>query len=240
MTDPAYEAICQRIWALYQEVGAEPVQGGGPRNILFPPPRRDGPVAVLLVGISPNQRASVGYVHTYEGLKDLARKFEYVSGGGGPAGLYYDSYYQSLLWFVQRVNKPFGVWWQVERGTHHLLVEFTDAFHIATDGADDLKQFIPPRMLDDPVRRACKEILEMEVVYYEPKVVIGSGRLPSDLLWEICTGNPVGPSPTVAMIPDSRFGCSVHLSGFITSKSMDAYSKARLVRELKEHSPFAG
>jgi hypothetical protein len=32
VTDTAYEAICERIWALYQEVGVEPVQGGGVRT----------------------------------------------------------------------------------------------------------------------------------------------------------------------------------------------------------------
>jgi len=41
------------------------------------------------------------------------------------------------------------------------------------------------------------------------------------------------------VIANSRFGCTVHLSDFLSSKSMGAYSKARPIREMKEHSPFA-
>ena len=44
---------------------------------------------------------------------------------------------------------------------------------------------------------------------------------------------------TDAVIPKSRFGCPVHLSGFLTSKSMDGFSKARLVREIQAHGSFA-
>jgi len=32
MTDSAYEAICQRVWALYQQVGGQADQGDGVRS----------------------------------------------------------------------------------------------------------------------------------------------------------------------------------------------------------------
>ena len=121
-----------------------------------------------------------------------------------------------------------------------MLVEFTDALHVATDpNPNDIARFVSPGVRGGSDRRKlCEVILELELAYYQPKVVIGNGRLPSDLLWEICTGKPVEGSPVECLTRYKPCNSIVHLSGFLTSKSMDAYSKARLLKELKEHSPF--
>lgn len=212
---------------------------GGTRNILFPPPPRGRPIDLLVVGISPYQSAPVAYTHSFDGLTEFARHFQYVSGGNGEQGHYYDPYYQRLLRFVRRVDNRFGVWWEVERGTSELLVEFTDALHIATArGNDDIDDILDGGLSGVSVRSECRQILEMELVLHQPKAVLGNGRFASDLLWELCTGQPLRTAPPDAVIPKSRFGCPVHLSGFLTSKSMDGFSKARLVREIQDHAPF--
>ena len=240
MSDVQYESICQKVWAFYEANQAFALQGNGRRNILFPPPRRSRPVDLLVVGMSPNQAAPINYTHTFEGLKAFAHSFRYVSGGNGGAGQHYDPYYLELLRLFRRVDDRFGAWWEVESGKRQLVVEFTDALHVATEpNTDDIARFVSPGVQGGMDRRKlCKEILELELAYYQPKVVIGNGRLPSDLLWEICTGKPVEGSPVECLIRYKPCNSVVHLSGFLTSKSMDAYSKARLLKELKEHSPF--
>lgn len=240
MTETTYQAICQRVWALYQQVTSRQPSAVSTRNILFPPPPRGRPIDLLIVGISPNQSAPVAYTHSFDGLTQFARHFEYVSGNQGAQGHHYDPYYRRLLEFVRRVDKRFGVWWEVERGTSELLVEFTDALHIATArGNDDIDAMLNGGLPDFCVRSECRQILEMELLLHQPKVVLGNGRFASDLLWELCTGQPLRTAPPDALIPKSRFGCPVHLSGFLTSKSMDGFSKARLVREIREHGSFS-
>jgi hypothetical protein len=240
MSDVQYESICQKVWAFYEANQAFALQGNGRRNILFPPPRRSRPVDLLVVGMSPNQAAPINYTHTFDGLKAFAHSFRYVSEGERSDGEQHDPYYRKLLLLFRRVDEGFGVWWEVESGNRQLLVEFTDALHVATDpNTDDIDRFVSPGVRGGSDRRKlCKNILELELAYYQPKVVIGNGRLPSDLLWEICTGKPVEGSPVECLTRYKPCNSIVHLSGFLTSKSMDAYSKARLLKELKEHSPF--
>lgn len=239
-TETAYAAICQRVWAMYQQTTSRPMMAGGTRNILFPPPPRGRPVDLLIVGISPNQSAPVAYTHSFDGLTAFAEHFEYVSGNGGAHGHHYDPYYRRLLEFVRRVDKRFGVWWEVERGTSERLVEFTDALHIATaSGNDDIDAILDGGLPEGSVRSECRQILEMELLLHRPRAVLGNGRFASDLLWELCTGQPLRTAPPDAVIPKSRFGGPVHLSGFLTSKSMDGFSKARLVREIQAHGSFA-
>ena len=112
-----YHALCERVWAMYQQVTSRPMQAGGTRNLLFPPPPRDRPVDLLVVGISPNQSAPVAYTHSFDDVMQFARHFEYVTGNRGIRGHHYDPYYRRLLEFARRVDKRFGVWWEVERGT---------------------------------------------------------------------------------------------------------------------------
>jgi hypothetical protein len=237
MPDSEYEAICQRIWTLYQQTHTLAVAGNGRRNLLFPPPRRNKPVDLLVVGISPNQAAPVNYTHSFDGLKDFARSFEYVSGGGGVMGQHYDTYYRDILRFLRRADERFGVWWEVENKKCELLLEFTDALHIATQrGNDDIEQFISLRAEGGlERRRACKEILSLELQYYQPKTIIGNGRLASDLLWEICTGQSVTAHPKDCMTRYQPCNSVVHLSGFFTSNSMDAYSRTRLLNDIRRH-----
>ena len=129
---------------------------------------------------------------------------------------------------------------EAERRTSELLVEFTDALHIATaSGNDDIDEILDGGLPDGSVGDECKQILEMELLLHQPRAVLGNGRFASDLLWELCTGQPLRTAPPVAVFPKSRFGCPVHLSGFLTSKSMDGFSKARLVREIQAHGSFA-
>jgi hypothetical protein len=216
------------------------MKNGGTRNVLFPPPLRCRPVDLLIVGISPNQSAPVAYTHSFDGLMEFARQFEYVSGNRGMHGHHYDTYYRRLLDFVRRIDSRFGVWWEVERKTSKLLVEFTDALHIATArGNEDIEDVLFGGQRNGAVREECKGILEMELLLHQPKAIIGNGRLASDILWELCTGQPLRTAPPSSVFPESRFGCPIHLSGFIPSKSMDGFSKARLLREIQDYSTFS-
>jgi hypothetical protein len=75
----------------------------------------------------------------------------------------------------------------------------------------------------------------MQLHYYKPKVVLANGRLPSTLLWEICADRAMPSVPPNALFPATKFGCSVHLSGFIPNGKLDAFSRARLVSEIAGH-----
>jgi hypothetical protein len=237
MSDSSYDNICHKIWALYGQTESHPVGRGGKRNFLLPPPRREKPVTLLIVGISPFQDAvGVRFTHTLEAMKSFAARFEYVPGG--PEGNGYKFYYSDLLNLVRRVDPRLGVWWELLRAKHELLVEFTDALPVATSrGDDDIKQFLNVSDPADPVRTACKELLELQLNYYQPKVVLGNGRLPSTLLWELCAGRVMPIVPPTAFFPKSRFNCSVHLSGFIPNAKLDAFNRARLVAEMLQQWP---
>jgi len=236
---PSYADICDKVWSLWQ------TQGGGlvhdqPRNLLFPPPPRSHSVDLLFVGISPNHFAPIQFGRDRHGVEEFARKFEYVSTPGNQnTGMHYDAYYGELLAFARRIDPRFGAWRQVERNQSALLVEFTDCLHLATIPGDaaDIGQFF--QTYERSVWAACKEILESELLLYQPRVVIGNGRAPSDMLWEICLGQRPGGPPQDSVLLNTRFGCNMHLSGFIGGKQMDGYSRARLVREIQEHSPFS-
>lgn len=239
ISDPSYEAICSEVWALYEKLRQVRTTNGRPRNVLLPPPRRQPRVDVLFVGIAPNQRAEIDFVQNFDRVRDFARKFRYVDGDGATAGSHYQFYYPELMNFIRRVDRRFGVWWEVERGDRKFLVEFTDALHVASEpGKEDIVKLIESQNPECPTRRSCRKILEMELRYYAPRVVIGNGRLPSDLLTEIVTGAHQRGAPSAAFLHSSALDCNVHLSGFITSKSLDGYSKTRLIEEIKTHSEF--
>ena len=74
VTETTYDAICQRVWAMYQQATSRPMMAGGTRNILFPPPPRGRPIDLLIVGISPNQSARVAYTHSFNGLMQFAQR----------------------------------------------------------------------------------------------------------------------------------------------------------------------
>lgn len=239
MSDPAYQLICQRIWQLYERLRLVPTTTRNARNVLFPPPRRRERVDVLIVGITPNQKAALNFCHSFPELQQFAGTFRYTSGALGNPGCHYDPYYGELMKFIRRVDTRFGVWWEVECGDRQFFTEFTDALHIASEpGNDDISRLVDRARLDCPTWSACKEILSLELKYYAPRVVIGNGRLPSDLLWEIITGKRAVGAPTTSILRSNELDCVAHLSGFITSKSMDGYSKARLVEEIRTHARF--
>lgn len=235
---PSYADICDKVWSLCQTQRDNLIRNQ-PRNLLFPPPHRGRRVDLLFVGISPNHFAPIRFGRDRQTIEGFAEEFEYVSTAGiGNAGMHYDAYYGELLAFARRIDLRFGVWKQVERGQSLLLVEFTDCLHLATIPGDaaDIGQFLNNQTPEPSVWAACKEILESELLLYQPRVVIGNGRTPSDMLWEICKGQRPGGPPQDSVLLNTRFGCNVHLSGFITGKQMDGYSRARLVREVRQFS----
>jgi hypothetical protein len=240
-SEDSYRQICDEVWALYQAQIKKDKWRRSSRCVLLPPPPRGRPVDLLFVGISPSHVTGIGFARERPPAELLAREFEYVSGAGpGKPGFSNDLYYAPLLQFAQRLSPGFGVWPQVARGEKSLLVEFTDALHITTDHriADDLLSIMNPQAETDPVCDKCKELLEAELRLYRPRVVICNGRLPSKFLWELCTGRAVDRPVTETMVKETRFGCKVHFSGYLNSKWMDGFSRARLLREITEHTDF--
>ncbi len=241
-TEDSYRKICDEIWTFYQVSLKKDKWRRQARRVLLPPPPRARPIDLLFVGISPSQVAGIGYATERPEAERLAREFEYVSESGkGRVGLSNDSYYGPLLELARRVDERFGVWPQVARGDKSLLVEFTDALHITTDhriGAD-LLTLINPQDEACPGCLKCKEILEAELRLYRPRVVVCNGRLPSKFLWEICTSRNAERPVKESMLSETRFGFKVHFSGYLISKWMDGFSKARLLREIREHTDFS-
>ena len=109
--------------------------------------------------------------------------------------------------------------------------------HITTDHrvADDLLSVMNPTADNDPVCLKCKEILEAELKLYQPRVVICNGRLPSKFLWDICSSRTLERPVKETFLANTRFGCNVHFSGYLNSKWMDGFSRARLLREISEN-----
>jgi hypothetical protein len=199
-------------------------------------------VDLLVVGISPSQIAPVTYGSDRPAAERLARDFEYVNPTGKRgAKLHNHDYYDPLLQFARRLDERFGVWPQVSRGEKSLLVEFTDALHITTDhriGAD-LLGVMNPEAETDPVCLKCKEILAAELAFYQPRVVVCNGRLPSKFVWEICVGHGFERPVTETMLKETKFGGKVHFSGYLNGKWMDGFSRARLLREIAETTDFS-
>jgi hypothetical protein len=240
-TEESYQKICDEVWTFYQASLTKDKWRRHNRRVLLPPPPRDRPVELLFIGISPSQVAGIGYATERPGAERLAREFEYVSESGkGRVGFSNDSYYQPLLELARRVDEGFGVWPQIARGERSLLVEFTDALHITTDHriAADLLALINPQDETCPGCLKCKEILQAELRLYRPRVVVCNGRLPSKFLWEICTGRSVERPVKESFLGETRFGCKVHFSGYLNSKWMDGFSKARLLREIAQQTQF--
>lgn len=236
-----YRQICDEVWGLYQAQVKKDKWRRSSRCVLLPPPARGRPVDLLFVGISPSHVSGIGFARERAGAEVLARDFEYVSSAGsGRTGFSNDMYYAPLLEFARRLSPDFGVWPQVARGEKRLLVEFTDALHITTDHriADDLLSIMNPTAPVCPVCDKCKEILDAELRLHRPRVVIGNGRLPSKFLWELCTGRAVDRPVKETMLKENRFGCKVHFSGYLNSKWMDGFSRARLLREILEQTDF--
>jgi hypothetical protein len=239
-THSAYADICDRVWQLHESQSHLRI-GNRPRNLLLPPPPRGRRVDLLFVGISPNHCAPIAFGHDRQSVERFAREFEYVGEVGNPdPRMYYDRYYGRLLDFARRIDDRFGVWKQVDRGQKTLLVEFTDCLHLATLPRDaaDIGRFFDDRGGESSVWQVCKGILEAELLLYEPRVVIGNGRPPSDMLWEICTGHVADGPAHEPMLLNTRFGCTVHRSGFITGDQMDDDRLARLARQVRAHAAF--
>jgi hypothetical protein len=241
-SDDSYSRICDEVWALYQaELEKEKLQPSK-RKVFLPPPPRGRRVDLLYIGISPSPVARIGYATQRPAAEPLARDFQYVTAAGNRGEAFTnDAFYDPLLQFARRIDPRFGVWPQVQRGEKPLLVEFTDSLHITTDHRipDDLLAVMNPEVETDPVCLKCKEILEAELGLYQPRVVICSGRLPSRFIWDICTGRPLERPVRDTMLKETRFGCPVHFSGYLNSKWIDGFSRARLLREIAEHTDFA-
>jgi hypothetical protein len=241
-SEESYRKICDEVWAMYQAQIKKDKWRRSSRCVFLPPPPRDRPVDLLFMGISPSHVSGIGFARERPAAELLTRDFEYVSGAGmGKPGFSNDLYYASLVEFARRLSPNFGVWPQVARGEKSLLVEFTDALHITTDHriGDDLLSIMNPQADSDPVGEKCKEILDAELRLYRPRVVICNGRLPSKFMWELCTGHGVDRPVKETMVKESRFGCKVHFSGYLNSKWMDGFSRARLLREITEYTDFA-
>lgn len=237
-----YRRICDSIWALYQAQIEKEKPRRTKRKVLLAPPGRGRPVDVLVVGISPSQIAPIAYATERQAAEKLVHDFEYINPSGKKgAKLQNHDYYDPLLQFVRRLNEQFGVWPQVARGEKSLLIEFTDALHVTTDhrvGAD-LLGVMNPESETDPVCLKCKEILAAELAFYQPRVVVCNGRLPSKFVYEICTGKAFERPVVETMLAETRFGCKVHFSGYLQSKWMDDFSRARLLREIAENTDFS-
>ena len=165
-----YIEICNAVWELFESQRQKLIPGGGQRNLLFPPPPRNQSVDLLIVGISPNHNAAIGYSNERNAIERFAHEFEYISGSENSGRrLHYDAYYGKLMELVRRINPDFGVWKEVERGRKRLLVEFTDCLHIATTPGDsnDIWQLFNRRRMNCRVWAACKEILEREFIVYD-------------------------------------------------------------------------
>ena len=241
-SEESYRRICDQVWALYQAQLEKEKPRRSKRKVFLPPPPRGRRVDLLYVGISPSPVARIGYATQRSAAERLARDFEYITAAGsrGPA-FANDLFYDPLLQFARRIDARFGVWPQVARGEKPLLVEFTDALHITTDHriADDLLAVMDPAADNDPVCLKCKEILEAELTLHQPRVVICSGRLPSRFVWDICTGRTLERPVKETMLKETRFGCRVHFSGYLNSKWIDGFSRARLLREITENTDFS-
>jgi len=240
-SDEDYRRISDQVWALYQAQIEKEKPRRSKRKVQLPPPARGRPVDLLVVGISPSQIAPVGYAAERQAAERLAREFEYVNATGKRGSkLHNHDYYEPLLEFARRIDERFGVWPQVARGEKSLLVEFTDALHVTTDhrvGAD-LLGVMNPESETDPVCLKCKEILAAELALYQPKVVVCNGRLPSKFVWEICVGRGFERPVTETMLKETKFGGKVHFSGYLNGKWMDGFSRARLLREIRENTVF--
>jgi hypothetical protein len=240
-SDDSYGQICNKVWSLYQAQLEKEKRRGVKRHVLLPPPRRGKPVDLLVVGISPSPATPIGFAGAREAAERLTRDFLYVTAAGDTKGkLSNDAYYDPMLQFVQRLDGRFGVWPQVAKGEKGLLVEFTDALHITTDhrAADDMLAVMNPQADNDPVCAQCKEILEAELSYYRPKVILCNGRLPSKFVWEICTGKSFTRPVSETMLKETKFGCPAHFSGYLTNKLLDGFSRARLLREIAQTTKF--
>ena len=240
-SEDSYRRICDQVWALYQAQLEKEKLRRSKRKVFLPPPPRGRRVDLLYVGISPSPVTRIGYATQRPAAERLSRDFEYVTAAGsrGPS-FANDLFYDPLLQFARRIDPRFGVWPQVDRGEKELFVEFTDALHIATDHriADDLLAVMNPEVENCPVCLKCKEILEAELVLYQPRVVICSGRLPSRFVWDICTGRTLERPVKETMLKETRFGCKVHFSGYLNSTWIDGFSRARLLREITENTDF--
>lgn len=240
-TEVSYRRICDEVWSLYLAQVEKEKPRRSKRKVFLPPPPRAKPIDLMFVGISPSQASRVGFQAQRQAAEQFAVDFEYLKAAGRRGPEYSnDLYYGPLMEFALRLSDRFGVWPQVARGEKSLLVEFTDALHITTDHriADDLLAVMNPQADNCPVCAKCKEILAAELSLYRPRVVVCNGRLPSKFVWEICTGRSFKRPVEDTMLKETPFGGPAHFSGYLISKWMDGFSRARLLREIREHTKF--
>jgi hypothetical protein len=231
-----YSEICDAVWSLHESQHHNQIGNGQQRNLLFPPAPRGQQVDLLIVGISPNNDAPIRYSRDRPSIERFAHDFEYVSEAGcKDRQMFYDPYYGKLLNFVRCIHPQFGVWKQLELGQKKLLVEFTDCLHIATKPGDrnDIWRIFKGPTDDCPVWRRCKEILKAEILLYRPKVLIGNGRTPSEMLRQIAEVRSGGTGCAGFVHLNTEFGCNFHFSGFITRQETNSPERERLVNEIK-------
>jgi hypothetical protein len=246
-----WQSILSKVWEQYLQLREIPTPNRRPRNCLFPSPWRGRNVDILVVGMSPNNNAQIGYGDSKESATRFAQEFEFVrpmiwhelnqafvnERRQIDSKLYYDTYYFPLLKLIRLVNPRFGVWTHLRENQSFPLVEFTDFLHSATEpGRKDFHQVVnlcdPKR---DPVWLKCVEILRQEIELYKPHAVLCNGRVASDAFHFIFTDYLMGFNPPVSHFCYSpKLGCSAHFIEFYNEERMDGFSQRRVASELRD------
>jgi hypothetical protein len=194
---------------------------------------------LLIVGQSPNHNDVPYTLHSKQEAWHDATHYEFLRRG--PESLrdkQYHPYYGKLVAFVRQFDVRLGVWWEVEQSGEKLLVEFCDALPLATiPRTKDFEKVCKQKDQTCPVRAECKAILQDVVQYYQPRVVLGNGWLPSSLLKELNVDQADPNTSTPTFISRLNPKMQIHLSGFMLN-GMDEFSQARLLQEMKCHWPF--
>jgi hypothetical protein len=231
-----YDEICNEIWHFYQSQKARLTDYVSP---WLPPPlnRCDSAIQFLFVGLSPKRLKRYSYAATMEEAKTQTERYKYVSAGGrNDIHFNYDTYYKPLLKIATDLNSDFGVWHQVKAGAKKLLVEFTDFCHLPTASHIALQASIEN---NPEIRSHCRKIMERELKFYKPQIVVANGVDTSIDLWEMHHGRKFS-TDNLKPVITSFLGienCNVHLSGFIAgARGIDRFNKARLLNEIRQHA----
>ena len=229
-----YEKICELVWNLKKSV-RKALPDGSARKAVFPPVRRKK-VDLLIIGQSPNNNGVPYGGDDKQQTMEHAKRYEFVRRNlCSPFNDRFNHrHYEKLIAFVRQVDERLGVWWDLKE----LCVEFTDALPLATiPGTGDFNSVIDQRNPMCPVRNFCKDVLSAILDYYEPRVILAHGWLPSALLRELHDHNRDALLSTSTFIVSKNKQRQVHLSRFIDYR-LDEFCRDRLVTEMKTHWPF--
>ena len=233
-----YGKICELIWNLKVSVNNS-LPDGSTRKVIFPPVRRKK-VALLIIGQSPNHNGVPDAATDREQTIQHTKRYEFIRRN--LCSPFDDRlnhrHYEKLVAFVRQVDERLGVWWELAELTKKLCVEFTDALPLATiPRTGDFDSVIEQRNPMCPVRNSCKDILSAILDYYEPRVVLAHGWLPSTLLRELHAQNQDTLLSTSTFIVSEDKQRQIHLSRFIDD-GLDEFCRDRLITEMKARWPF--